>query len=239
MKQLLAAGYPRIFQICKCFRQHERGSRHLPELTMLEWYTAEASYLDMMQQSEELICRIARDLGQGNALLYQGTSVDLAPPWVRLTVSQAFETYAGVSVEESLEKGTFDETLAMSVESRLGNDCPLFLYDYPAALGSLARLKPGSKHLAERFELYIRGVEICNAFSELIDPDEQRIRFEKETERRRAMGKAVYPLPETFLNSLEKMPEATGNALGIDRLVMLFADTATIDEVVAFTPEEL
>lgn len=239
MKQLLAAGYPRIFQICKCFRQHERGSRHLPELTMLEWYTAGASYLDMMKQSEGLINRVAGDLGRKHELQYRGTGVDLALPWERLTVSQAFETYAGVSVEECLEKGTFDETLALSVEPHLGNERPLFLYDYPAPLGSLARRKPGSELLVERFELYIRGVEICNAFSELTDPDEQRARFEEEMELRRSSGAAVYPLPEPFLKSLEKMPPAAGNALGIDRLVMLFADTAVIDDVVAFTPEEL
>ena len=127
----------------------------------------------------------------------------------------------------------------MSVEPYLGNDRPLFLYDYPAALGSLARLKPGSEHLAERFELYIRGLEICNAFSELTDASEQRSRFENEVKLRKAMGKAVYPLPEPFLKSLASMPAASGNALGIDRLVMLFADTSTIDDVVAFTPEEL
>lgn len=239
MKQLVAAGYSRIFQICKCFRQHERGSKHLPELTMLEWYTAGASYLDMMAQCEELVTVVARDLGRDNTLHYQGTIVDLAPPWERLTVKQAFETYAGISVEQSLEKGTFDETLALSVEPHLGNDQPLFLYDYPASLGSLARLKPGSEHLSERFELYIRGVEICNAFSELTDPLEQHARFEKEMAQRKSSGKAVYPLPEPFLASLENMPPAAGNALGIDRLVMLFADTALIDDVVAFTPEDL
>jgi len=239
MKQLLAAGYSRIFQICKCFRQHERGGMHLPELTMLEWYTAGASYLDMMTQCEELVTAVARDLGRGNALHYQGAIVDLAAPWERLTVNRAFETYAGVSVAESLEKGTFDETLALGVEPHLGNDRPLILYDYPAACGSLARLKPGSEHLAERFELYIRGLEICNAFSELTDPHEQRIRFEREMVLREDTGKVVYPRPEPFLKTLAKMPEAAGNALGVDRLAMLFADTALIDDVVAFTPEEL
>jgi lysyl-tRNA synthetase class 2 len=239
MKQMLAAGFPRIFQMCRCFRQHERGGRHLPELTMLEWYAAGASYLNMMTQCEELVTAVARDLGRGSALHYQGAIVDLAAPWERMTVSRAFETYAGVSVAESLEKGTFDETLALSVEPRLGNVKPLFLYDYPAPLGSLARLKPGSEHLAERFELYIRGLEICNAFSELTDASEQRVRFEKEMAQRKSSGKAVYPLPEPFLASLVNMPPAAGNALGVDRLVMLFADTALIDDVVAFTPEEL
>ena len=239
MKQLLAAGYPRVFQLCKCFRKGERGGRHLPELTMLEWYTAGASYLDMMAQCEEMIGAVVQELGRNLELSYQGGGGDLAPPWERLAVSRAFEKYGNVSVEECLEEGLFDETLAMDVEPHLGNARPLFLYDYPAACGSLARLKTGSPHLAERFELYIRGMEICNAFSELTDPHEQRLRFEEEMEIRKSSGKAAYPLPETFLKSLEKMPPAAGNALGVDRLVMLFADTAVIDDVVAFTPEEL
>jgi lysyl-tRNA synthetase class 2 len=239
MKQLLAAGYPRVYQICKCFRKSERGNQHLPELTMLEWYTAGDSYLGMMKQCEEMIGAVVRELGRKPELTYQGGKVDLSPPWDRLTVGRAFEKYTQISVEESLEAGTFDEILALNVEPRLGNARPLFLYDYPAACGSLARLKPGSPHLAERFELYIRGVEICNAFSELTDPHEQRVRFEKEMELRKSSGKAAYPLPEPFLISLEKMPPAAGNALGVDRLVMLFADTNVIDDVVAFTPEEL
>ena len=239
MKRLLAAGYPCVFQICKCFRKSERGSRHLPELTMLEWYTAGDSYLDMMAQCEALIGAVARDLGRSLELAYQGGGVDLAPPWERLSVSRAFEKYARVSAAESLEKGTFDETLTTDVEPHLGNTRPLFLYDYPAACGSLARLKTGNMNLAERFELYIRGMEICNAFTELTDPTEQRARFAEEMDLRKSSGKAVYPLPETFLKSLAKMPAAAGNALGVDRLVMLFADTDRIDDVVAFTPEEL
>lgn len=239
MKQLLAAGYPRVYQICKCFRKSERGNRHLPELTMLEWYTAGVSYLEMMKQCEGLIGAVVRDLGRSLELPYQGGRMDLTPPWERLSVNQAFETYASMSVEESLEKGIFDETLALSVEPRLGNARPLFLYDYPAACGSLARLKPGRPHLAERFELYIHGIEICNAFSELTDPHEQRVRFETEKRERAFAGKDDYPLPEHFLKVLGNMPEAAGNALGIDRLVMLFADTDHIDDVVAFTPEEL
>lgn len=239
MKQLLAAGYSRVFQICKCFRKSERGNRHLPELTMLEWYTAGASYLDMMVQCEEMINAVVGEIGRAFELSYQGGRVDLTPPWERMSVRRAFEKYAAVSVEESLEEGRFDEILALDVEPHLGNDRPLFLYDYPAACGSLARLKPDNVHLAERFELYIRGVEICNAFSELTDPYEQRTRFEKEMELRKSSEMAVYPLPEPFLQSLAKMPPAAGNALGLDRLVMLFADTAVIDDVVAFTPEEL
>ena len=117
--------------------------------------------------------------------------------------------------------------------------CPVFLIDYPRASGSLARAKPEDRQLVERFELYIGGLELCNAFSELIDPVEQRQRFEQELLRRKMTGATEYPLPEKFLAALSQMPAATGNALGIDRLVMLLADADTIDAVVAFTPEDL
>ncbi len=125
------------------------------------------------------------------------------------------------------------------VEPNLDQTKPLFLYDYPASLGALARLKPDNPAVAERFELYMGGLEICNAFSELTDPVEQRNRFAEEQHQRSKAGKRNYPPPEKFLASLEFMPESAGNALGVDRLVMLFADTAEIDDVVAFTPEEL
>jgi lysyl-tRNA synthetase class 2 len=127
----------------------------------------------------------------------------------------------------------------LEIEPCLGLRTPVFLYDYPERLASLAKRKSDSPQLAERFELYIGGLEICNAFSELTDSDEQRRRFTAEIAVRRSLGKAVYPMPEAFLSALSNMPDATGNALGIDRLVMLFADTDRIDDVVAFTPEEL
>jgi lysyl-tRNA synthetase class 2 len=239
MKRLLAAGYPRIFQVCKCFRKNERGRRHLPELTMLEWYTAGHDYTDMMAQCEALITAVADRMGSNGTLRYQGRQIDLSLPWPRLTVSQAFERWAGMSVERAMAADRFEELLAIEIEPQLGVDKPVFIYDYPAPLGGLARLKPTDRGLAERFELYIGGLELCNAFTELTDPKEQRERFEKERESRRQSGKPVCPMPERFLEALEDMLEAAGNALGIDRLVMLFADTAEIDDVVAFVPEEL
>ena len=239
MKQLLAAGYPRIFQICKCFRRQERGNRHLPELTLLEWYTAGHNYLDMMNQCEDLVRFVAQHAGFGNAISYQGQNIDLKGPWNRISVTAAFDTFASISLETALLNNCFDEKMASEIEPHLGRQKPLFLYDYPASSGALARLKPADQKLAERFELYIGGLELCNAFSELIDPMEQKKRFEHEQKIRRHSEKQLYPMPEKFLDALEYMPEAAGNALGIDRLVMLFADTAKIDDVVAFIPEEL
>jgi lysyl-tRNA synthetase class 2 len=239
MKRLLGAGYPRIFQVCRCFRQKERGARHLPEITLLEWYTVGDNYLDMMTQCEDLVRFVAHDAGFGDTIVYQGKSIDLTVPWARMTVTDAFERFSSVSMETALLRDCFDEVMASDIEPNLGNDKPLFLYDYPCAAGALARLKPPDYSVAERFELYIGGLELCNAYTELNDEIEQRLRFENDQEFRRKSGKQVYPLPEKFLKSLNDMPEASGNALGIDRLVMLFADTTRIEDVVAFTPEEL
>lgn len=239
MKRLLAAGYEKIFQICKCFRKAERGRRHLPEMTMLEWYAVGETYLDLMARCEELLRHIAQGLGAGRTILYQGRPIDLGAPWERLTVADAFTRYGSLSMPAALAQGRFDAVMGLEIEPRLGLERPVFLYDYPAEHGSLARLKPGDPSVAERFELYIGGLELCNGFSELNDAAEQRRRFAAEQERMQAHGTPVHHLPEKFLAALAHMPPCAGNALGIDRLVMLFTDAAAIDEVVAFTPEEL
>ena len=239
MKRLLAADFSKIFQICKCFRKGERGNRHLPEMTLLEWYTAGEDYRHMMQQCEKLVTYVLQRVDLPIDLPYQGRTIDLRPPWQRLSVEEAFRKFCGCTVEVALQEDRFDEIMGLAIEPRLGWDKPTLLYDYPAACGALARLKPGQPHLAERFELYIGGLELCNAFSELNDPIEQRQRFAYESEQRRTAGKTVYPVAEPFLNVLAQMPPATGNALGVDRLVMLLCDTDCIDDVVAFTPEAL
>ncbi len=239
MKRLLAAGYKKIYQICRCFRQNERGGRHLPEMTLVEWYVAGWDYLALMRQCEELIGFLADRLVVGRVLTYQGSQVELDPPWDRMTVAEAFRRYGGMSAQAALEKGCFDELMGLQIEPHLGLQRPLFLYDYPAPCGALARLKPTDATVAERFELYIAGMELCNAFTELTDPQEQRARFEQERRSRKASGKTDYPVADPFLQALAHMPPAAGNALGLDRLVMLFCDAACIDAVVAFTPEEL
>ena len=239
MKRLLASGYRRIFQVCRCFRDRERGRLHLPEMTLLEWYTANADYHHMMVQTEDLIRHVARVLGVKDTLRYQGQYIDWRTPWQRMTVAEAFEIYGSTPVDEALSTGRFDEILALEIEPYLGIQRPTFLIDYPAACGALARLSPDAPDVAERFELYIGGLELCNGFSELTDPTEQRQRFEDVLQKRSAVGKGTCPLPEKFLDALKDMPPAAGNALGLDRLVMLFADTNRVDDVVAFTPEEL
>ena len=239
MKRLLAAGYHRMFQICKCFRQHERGSKHLPELTMLEWYTSGTDYFDMMAQTEDLLGYVAENINSGNHLVYQGNKIDLKKPWPKISVAEAFEKFTSTTLERALSEDLFDELIASEIEPNLGQKKPVFLYDYPSSFAPLAMAKPGNPSLAQRFELYITGLELCNAFAELNDSEEQRKKFEIEQNKRHSSGKRVYPMPEKFLESLKFMPATSGNALGIDRLVMLFADTTKIDDVVAFTPEEL
>jgi lysyl-tRNA synthetase class 2 len=235
MKRLLAAGYPRLFQLCRCWRAAERGTRHLPEFAMLEWYVTGCDYHILMEQCEHLL----NSLRPEGLLTYQGQKIDLQTPWERLTVADAFDRYGSRSLQQALAEDRFDEIISFEIEPRLGSHKPTFLIEYPSELAALARRHPQRPHVAERFELYIAGLELANAFSELTDPVEQRQRFIDEEALRRNAGKPPYPSPENFLRELETMPEAAGIALGLDRLVMLLTDSAAIDEVVAFTPEFL
>jgi elongation factor P--(R)-beta-lysine ligase len=251
MKRLLARGIPKIYQICKCFRREERGSRHLPEFTMLEWYRAEADYRDLMSECEELLPAVAAALAdtagterelarpRPETALFAGPGNHLAPPWERLTVAEAFRRYAGIEVEEALRRDLFDQLLVERIEPCLGQGRPTFLCDYPAALGALARLSPTNPAVAERFELYVKGLELANGFSELTDPAEQRRRFEGDRALIRAAGRRPPPLPRRFLAELAEMPPAAGIALGIDRLAMILLGAERIDQVQAFTPEQL
>ena len=235
MKRMLAAGYQAIFQICRCWRDGERGVRHLSEFTMLEWYRAGADYLLLMEETEALVAAAAAV----PAIRYRGHTIELALPWERITVADAFLLYAGTTMWDALDAGIFDEMMVERIEPRLGLTRPTFIYDYPACCAALARQKKGDPSVAERFELYIGGLEIANAFSELTDPVEQRRRFEAEAGARASLGRAAYPVPEKFLADLAAMPESAGIALGLDRLVMVLLDAGSIDEVVAFTTEEL
>lgn len=237
MKRLLARGYPKIFQVCKCFRKNERGHMHLPELTLLEWYGTGDTYLDLMDQCQALVRHIADDLGCGSSLSYQGLTLDLAAPFDRMTVHQAFERHAPKSCDQALADGSFHEIMGFDVEPCLGRKRPVFLMDYPVCLASLAAPSFRNPALAERCEFYMAGIELANGFTELTDAPMQRRRFDNENRIRADQGQQQLPLPEIFLSELDTMPPAAGIALGVDRLVMLFADAPCIDQVVAFTPE--
>lgn len=239
MKQLMARGLDRIFQIARVFRKHERGRKHLPEFTMLEWYAAGADYRDLMTDTEALVRDLALALGCGNTLIYQDARIDLAQPFDRISVAESFDRYGSMTMADALSKDCFDDIMGLEIEPRLGWDRPVFLHDYPAEKASLARLKPDEPSVAERVEVYIAGLELANGFSELTAADEQRLRFNAENQIRSTLGKPIYPMPVRFLDALDHMPESAGMALGLDRLIMLFCDAATIDEVVPFVPESL
>jgi len=239
MKRMLAAGYEKIFQICRCWREGERGSQHIPEFTLLEWYCSYCDYVRLMKECEELIQALASAIGLGEKMIYRDQEIDLASPWEKISVKEAFQCYAQISMAEAIERDLFDEIMVRDIEPRLGIGKPTFIYDYPAERRAMARLKQEDQTVAERFELYIGGLELANAFSELIDAEEQRKHFLQENEHRRVLGKSAYPMPEKFLEELSSMPPSAGIALGVDRLVMVLLNTPSIDEVVAFTPEEL
>jgi lysyl-tRNA synthetase class 2 len=239
MKRLLSAGYPKIFQICKCFREGERGEKHLSEFTLLEWYCAGFDYESLMDECEEMVLSVSHDLGAGQSIVYDEHPIDLKRPWDRISVEEAFERYGSMSMNKALGGGCFDEVMVEEIEPHLGLFKPVFLYDYPARFAALAKIKDGDSNFAERFEIYMGGMELANAFTELTDAEEQEARFEKDRCERERLGKMVYPLPEKFLNSLSSMPRSAGIALGMDRLTMIFANATKIDDVVSFGPEEL
>lgn len=242
MKRILAAGCERIFQLCPCFRKDERGRRHLEEFTMLEWYHRDADYLQLMEDCENLLLHIAVNLEKtmpgcvGLGVVFAG--LDLKKPWERLAVDEAFRRYSPLSLEQALAADCFEEMLVTYVEPNLGVKTPVFLYDYPVQLASLARRKPDDPAKAERFELYLQGVELANGFSELTDIDEQRQRFLGELEKIESSGRRSTGLPERFLDDLGLLTTAAGIAMGVDRLFMLLWGRQGIADVVSFAPDD-
>jgi elongation factor P--(R)-beta-lysine ligase len=237
MKRMLAAGYPRLFQLSHCFRRGERGRLHNPEFTLLEWYRAGADYLDMVEDTERLVAAVARGMGLGLSITYQGQAIDLTPPWPHLTVREAFTRYAGWDPLARFDPRRFDEDAAVRVLPSLPRERPIVLMDYPREAASLARLAPGQPQAAERAEIFIGGLELTNGYSELNDAGEQRQRFLDEAAHIEQASGRRPPQPESFLAAVGQMPPAGGIALGMDRLVMLLLDAASIDEVLAFSAD--
>ncbi len=245
MKLLLGSGCSKIFQICHCFRQEEVGVRHQPEFSMLEWYHAGWDYRDLMNECEVFIRNVAKELNGFSGLVpadhinYCGRKISLELPWQRLSVRDAFHKYAGISPLEALQQDRFDEILVTDVEPNLGWDTPCFLYDYPTQLASLARKKASNHDLAERFELYVGGLELANGFSELIDADEQRKRFASEIKAIKQKYSLDIRVPEQLLKALENMEDTAGVALGFDRLFMLFFGIDDIASAVTLSVEDM
>ncbi len=241
MKRLLAGGVPRCFQIGHCFRRGEVGARHNPEFLMLEWYRAFAGVDQVIDDTERLVRFVVDRLAGTLAVEAEGRAVDLARPFERLSVADAFARYAGVAQDEAIALASTDEdrffALLVDVVEPALAAVPhgVFLTDYPTPFASLARRKPADPRVAERFELYVGGVELCNGFGELTCPVEQRARLDHDRDLRARLGKPTYPIDERFLAALEEgMPPAAGNALGLDRLLAIAMGAGTIGDVQTF-----
>ena len=239
MKRLLCRGHEKLFQISRCWRSGERGRRHIPEFTMLEWYRADSSYLDLMVDCEELLAWLDDQCCQETTPVYQNNILDLKCEAQRITVREAFQQFSALNIDEAVSDDVFDEIMATQIEPGLPPEMPVILMDYPVKMAALARAKPDDATVAERFELYLGGLELANGFSELNDPQEQRERFLNANKKRMEAGRPPLPLPEPFLMELSAMPPSAGIALGIDRLVMLLTNAEQIDDVLAFSPEDL
>jgi len=267
MKRLVAAGYERIVQVCRCFRAEEAGPFHQPEFTMIEWYRAQGSMEDLMADCEAVIEAAARATkawptvpvpanrrGEGGQPV-----LALDRPFDRRTVRELFRQYADVALrgDESVDEmrglaaragcqvaddaawdDVFYQLFLDRIEPHLGSGRPMFVSDWPLPLGALARKKPGDPLTVERFELYAGGLELANAFGELTDPVEQRARFTEEAALRRQRGRAVYPVDEKLLAALPHMPATCGIALGFDRLLMLVLGASSIRDILAFAHDE-
>lgn len=240
MKRALAAGYDRIFQLGPCFRSGEIGNRHLEEFTLLEWYQTQNDYLAILEETVQLIRTCARNLNASTTSVFQDTTIDWMADWEILTVHEAFQKYAGESIEKALETGNYETILVESIEPNLGQGRPTVLLDYPKKLAALARIKPDAPHLAERWELYAAGIELANCYTELTDAEEQRRRFANSANLRTSQNRPAYPIDSLYMQALEenRFPECAGIALGFDRLLMLLIDEPDIHNVVAFANEQ-
>jgi len=255
LKRCIIGGLDRVFEIGRIFRNEGLDAKHNPEFTTLESYQAYSDYNEVMEMVETMVSTLATDLLGGTKIETGGTTVDLKPPWKRLSLREAIVTYAGLDIEEYPDAQslaaqmrernvvvTQEDSWGRLVDKLLGDKVepnlvqPTFLIDYPVEMTPLAKRIPGNPRYVERFEGFINGMEVCNAYSELNDPVEQRLRFEEQEALRKAHGGEDFDrLDEEFLTAVEYgMPPTGGLGMGIDRLMMLLSGQSTIREVVLF-----
>jgi lysyl-tRNA synthetase class 2 len=254
LKRLMVGGMERVFELNRNFRNEGVSVRHNPEFTMLEFYQAYATYEDLMSLTEDLFVAVARELGNTLTVPFGGSSLNLEPPWRRLPMIDAVRQYGEatqgeVATVEGLRAFAQRKQLPVDLNLSLGKLLvevfenvaedqliqPTFVTGFPTEVSPLARRNDSDPSLVDRFELYIGGREIANAFSELNDPLDQRERLQQQAEARRAGDELASPLDEDFLRALEfAMPPAAGEGIGVDRMVMLFTDSTSIRDVILF-----
>ena len=235
MKRLVAAGFEKIFQIGSCFRAGETGKIHNVEFTMLEWYQTCDNYEDILDFTKKmLISTIKKTIGS-TSISFRNNIIEFDSPWEILTVHEAFEKFANTTPEKAITENSFEIILTEDIEPWLPKEKPVIIKDYPISMAALSKIKESNSKVAERWELYLGGIEIANAYSELTDPTEQRKRFEKAHKNREKSGLPKYSDDSDFFEALEYgMKPYTGIALGIDRLVMVLTDSPGIKEVISF-----
>ena len=254
LKRLIVGGFDKVFEINRNFRNEGVSTRHNPEFTMMELYAAYQDYMGLMEETEALFCAVIEAVTGGLRFEYQGETIDATRPWKRLTLFDAIREYAGVDLERTRDRAEaaaiaegigihvgptlgygkiVDEVLKERVQPRLIQ--PTFLYDYPIEISPLAKKKRGNPNLTERFQAFIGCLELCNAFSELNDPIDQRERFVAQLALREEGDDEAQHLDEDYLAALEiGMPPTAGLGIGIDRLAMLLTDSASIRDVILF-----
>ena len=238
MKRLLCADYPLTFQIGPCFRRGEKGDQHQPEYSMLEFYRSPGDYVDILRDTRELLLHCCEKVRGTTSIIFNRQIIDFAADWEILSASKLFIEHAGWDPREHFDADRFNMDLVDKVEPVLPKDRPVILKDFPAEQAAMAKLKNSDPRVAERWELYLGGMEIGNAYSELLDKEAQRKRFATWSAERVASNRETYPLDEAFLEALDHAPDTAGGiAIGMDRLVMIFADKQSLEDVLPFRDE--